>query len=694
MSRPGTRAQAVPSRARWTWRGRRSGAGLVALAWLCGWLSLALVAAGPVRAQDGDTDPPADATSDAAGDTTTTPPPMPPGTAVQLQYEPKAGVKANVQQYTYYGNWLTTATFARGATARQTFDWTWSDFRKQEKTVEERKAGLNYNFGKLLPLVTTVNGSWNWSEDRTTNSAGYANLFKLDNKLVSLNSSAQKFQRFGLMNSLNLSANYTEQASENQNLRNDFSEGTAAGNAQSGWAVTRGVIVIGRVAGTTTSGTRLLGAETSPSSALGDSLGVGVYVNRSLGSGYVQMTRSNFEKKYLEFRRNANGLVDTVGVPEAQKIVNEIETRDALSLDMEYKVDLGPLSGSAKLTHTTDDQDFAINLQGLKQRAADTADVKLSCDAGSDSLSVSWQYGLRWDDQRIKDATSSRGRQYAQERDFQANWDRRIFRATMLGFQYHEGLTQDIAEGRFNENDKDRLQRDFSARIDRAWAPRFTTKMVFSYRQSQDISIRGGSSSNNNVKDSYELTPGYTWQMAPWFTLQQNYRVYIQYTDYLYSYLPTVTRKDDYNKRGDVTTQITVIPNDRLTVTLRHDFNRRFNATKASEDATGAAFYHRDLEQDIAKIDLSLVYKVTPGVTLETTTYRTRDDKTSLGRTTTSTRTDSGQLIVGARVDHIWGTVDKVEVSAMVRKVNAYGPSITATSSDYWEADTWLKWTF
>jgi hypothetical protein len=162
----------------------------------------------------------------------------------------------------------------------------------------------------------------------------------------------------------------------------------------------------------------------------------------------------------------------------------------------------------------------------------------------------------------------------------------------------------------------------------------------------------------------------------------------------VYSYLAAVTRRDDYNKRGDLVTKVTCRPSSRLTVTIRHDWNRRFNATKSTEDAAGRAFYQRDLEQDISKIDLDIVYAAGPGITLEAGTYRTRDEKTSPGRANSTTRTDSGELVVGGRVDRKFGRLQRVQVSAMVKKINAFGPSITASSSDFWEADAWLKWTF
>lgn len=618
-----------------------------------------------------------------------------PGRFLQdLTFTPLAGVRANVRQYTFYSDWTTTARLARSASATQALNWSWEEFRKQEKTVENRKGSLDYNFGKQLPLVTIINGNWNWSEDRTTNTAGFANLYKVDNKSLNLNASQHKVSALGLVNSLRVGGNYTDQASLNQEQRNDFREGTAGANLQSGWQALPGVSVVGRAAGTATGGTRLLAGQSSPSSATGDSLGVGVYVTRGIGTAFVEMTRSNFEKEYLEFRRNANGLIDTVGVPEDQKVVSELETRDALMLKADYKLAYGGLKSEFTGTHLTDDLQLATGVAGLKQRAADEANLKVGFKAGRDSVSVAWKYGLKWDDQRIKAATASRGRQYVQERDLVMKWQRRLFTATRLEMQYHEGLTQDIAEDGFNANDKDRLTRDFSSRIDRAWRDRFRTSMIFSWRQTQDLSIRGTSSSNNNIKDSYELAPGFNWKLARWFELDQSYRLYIQYTDYVYSYLAAVTRRDDYNKRGDLVTKVTCRPSSRLTVTIRHDWNRRFNATKSTEDAAGRAFYQRDLEQDISKIDLDIVYAAGPGITLEAGTYRTRDEKTSPGRANSTTRTDSGELVVGGRVDRKFGRLQRVQVSAMVKKINAFGPSITASSSDFWEADAWLKWTF
>jgi outer membrane receptor for ferrienterochelin and colicin len=210
----------------------------------------------------------------------------------------------------------------------------------------------------------------------------------------------------------------------------------------------------------------------------------------------------------------------------------------------------------------------------------------------------------------------------------------------------------------------------------------------------KDLSIRESRSSNNNTKDSYEIAPGYTWDVAEGLMLTQSYRLYIQYTDYIYSDLESVSRKDDYNKRGILNTRINWDVTDRLELTLKHDYNKRFNATKTGTDASGTSSYFKDQIQSINKIDLGLKFEAARGVILEAASYRSKDVKDTYGVTTRRTTTFSGEVWVGAKVRKKWGRENPLELSAAIRKYNAYGPSVTATSADYWDADVWLKWSF
>jgi hypothetical protein len=384
-----------------------------------------------------------------------------------------------------------------------------------------------------------------------------------------------------------------------------------------------------------------------------------------------------------------------VGLSEEEKVVSEKEINDALRVEIINDFDLGPFTLLSRLSRDTNDLEYAASGVGLKSRQNDLMELGLTFAAGRDSFALGYDWKWRWDDQRFKDATANRGRQNTKDRDFEFLWFHRLFKATRLSARFHQQLVQDIAENVWNENDKDRLQSDFSVKVERNWVARFRASMVFAYSQTQDISIRASRSANNNVRDSYEIAPSYTWDIAPWLALDQSYRLYIQYTDYDFNYLEQVTREDNYNKRGNLATRVTVKPTGRLSVTVRHDYNKRFNATKGSENPQGGFFYSRDLNQRISKIDLGLTFEAAPGATLEGATYRTRDDKTTFSQDTTRESTNySGEIWVGCRVKQKWGRKNPLELSALVRKFNAFGPSVTETSADYWEADVWLKWSF
>ena len=132
----------------------------------------------------------------------------------------------------------------------------------------------------------------------------------------------------------------------------------------------------------------------------------------------------------------------------------------------------------------------------------------------------------------------------------------------------------------------------------------------------------------------------------------------------------------------------------RLELAVRHDYNKRSNATRVLTDATGTIYYHTDQRQTINKIDFGAVFKVAPDVTLEAATFRTRDFKRTFGSSVRESEVFSGEIWIGAKVDHTWGTDNPLQLSALVKKFNAFGPSVTEASSDYWEADVWLKWEF
>ena len=608
---------------------------------------------------------------------------------VSVSNTPKVGAKADVRLYSYSGELISDVMMRSASKFSNTFSWSWEDYRKTDKTVERRSDRISYAAGTLLPVTMNLSASWNWSEDRTVNATGFTNLSARNVKSADLTLTKSKFTTGRLNHVFRVGAGIQDQKAVNQNQRNDFTEGDLSARYQAGTKITEGLSVAARFYGTTGGGNRMLDEQTANSSAVGDSVGIGAYFDQEFSSGKITITRANFDKKYLDFQRNELGTIEDRDV-----VVQELEATDAVSIEFDNTVRWRRLGLKTKLSRDMDTLAYAASGIGSKEKQQDLVDLTATYATGSDSFAVTYKYGWRWEDQRIQGATVNRGRQFTKSRDFDFTWNRTLFRDTDLLVKYGTDLTQDTAENQYNTNDKDRLGENFSVSVKRSWSPTLDVSMVFDYRTNQDLYLRDTRSSNNNVKDSYEVQPAYTWQVAPWLELYQNYQLYIQYTDYIYSDLENVNRDDTYNKRGVLNTRVTLKPSRRLTLIVRHDYNRRSNATRTSTDAAGHDFYQTDVDQTISKIDLDVSFKIARGVTLEGATERSEDTKENPNSLSGGTVNQGGKIWVGCKVDQKFGAKDQVELSALLRKYNAYGPGVTETSADYWEADVWLKWSF
>ena len=75
-------------------------------------------------------------------------------------------------------------------------------------------------------------------------------------------------------------------------------------------------------------------------------------------------------------------------------------------------------------------------------------------------------------------------------------------------------------------------------------------------KQIDDISIRETRSANNNVKRTYEIAPSYRWTISPRLSLNQTFRMYIQYQDYDFIGFEGVNKEDGFNKRGNLNTTV------------------------------------------------------------------------------------------------------------------------------------------
>lgn len=613
---------------------------------------------------------------------------------ISLRNTPSVGIQAGVIQVRTFADLQNIFTFRQGSSLRDRVGYSFESYRRQDKTVERRGSGLAYDSGTQLPVKLTATADWDWSEDITINRGGLRNLDKRDEKRASVSFGRGNMIVAGVKHTLQVAANAISRRAVNQDQRSDLDEGAINGTWRANRDVVQGVTVAARLFAAKRDGESALGRFTNPTSTTSDTLGGSVFYNRSLLRGSFQVYDTVSDRRYLDFRRNANGIIDTLFVPAGEsKVVQELEQKDAVSVAWDNNVQLGRLKAGAFVTHDLATEDYRFSQVGYRERLKDEAKFSLSFPVRRDSLSLRYEYSWSWDDQLIQGGDIKRGRQYIKNRQLSLNWQRRVFSNSRLTGLFVTGLAQETAENQFNQNDRDRVTGDASLKLDTDWT-RLRTSLVFQYRSTEDINLRATKSSNNSFRETYEVAPTYTWPVAKWLSINQAFKVYIQYQDYTFGHLEAINKKDNYNKRGQVTTTLNLDPTSRLHVTTKYDYGSRFNATQTRTDATGNAFYRRDQEQFTSRVDLSFKYNVSPWLALDAATYRARDIMESLGNATTQTVTYSGELVVGAAVSKTWSGDNPVILAGKVQKHQAYGPNVTDTSRDYWDADVSLRWEF
>lgn len=620
---------------------------------------------------------------------------------------PEVGTKTNVTKANYFARLGNTVQVYGGGSIADSYNYSYDSYRRQDRTVETRGANVTYTSGEgqepyqLLPVILRMEASTNWSEDITVNSAGSRNVKRNETRRAGINASRNRLRTGFMLQNITAGWYTNTRSGENLGEANESSDTEINGAIRTGIPIAEGVALATRIYRTKRSGDNALAGIDSKAETTGDTLGVGGYYNTHGWSGKVVFTQSDFDREYLDYRRNANGLVDTSAgsIPEgASKIVEELEEKDAWEIAWENRFYfLRRFSIDTKFSHKYDKQAYNQSKVGTKERNNDAMNVGVGFSVGADSLSFVYEYKWDWDDQTFLDATDSRGRQYTKYRKLTTTWLRPLFANTDLRVVYAGELSQDIAEDEFNQNDRDRLTQNYDIEVTSNLSESFYTQLSGSYLVKDDIAIRETLSANNNVKQTYEVSPLYRWIISPRVELQQSFRMYIQYQDYLYDALESVRKNDTYNKRGVLATKVTYKPTERLEIIVEHDVNKKYNGTLVSEDLAGRESYRRDSNQTINRIDFGLTWEVSEGLKLQTATFRTKDETERYGNndTTTLTTNRSGQLWIGAVVDQSWDLAgEPVTFKGRLKRFLAYGPSVTETSSDYWEADLLLKWTF
>ncbi len=269
----------------------------------------------------------------------------------------------------------------------------------------------------LLPVVLRLEASTNWSEDITVNTAGSRNVKRSETRRAGVTATRNRLATGPLLQNLTAGWYYNNTAGVNLGDESEQTDTETTGAIRTGIPIMDGLSLATRLYGTQRVGDNALAGIDSPTETTGDTLGVGGYYNGLGMTGKVVFSQADFNRSYLDYRRDANGLVDTTNVPEgADKIVDELEAKDAWELSWDNKGTVGRFKYETKLSHKYDKQQYSQSLVGGKERTDDNVSLSVGVPVGRDSLAVTYKYQWTWDDQRFLNATTSRGRQYKKVR--------------------------------------------------------------------------------------------------------------------------------------------------------------------------------------------------------------------------------------------------------------------------------------
>ncbi len=594
-------------------------------------------------------------------------------------------VGATVSDVSLEGKLSNGAQLFGGGTSASSFTIADRRYRQQERDAYRRDFTTAYDrpLGDLLKM--NLNFSNKYDEDITV--FGVDNVTARESEdyrgALAFRGGGELTKGFG--HAFSLSGDVFDHDGVNRETTEKRTD--ASGGVTSLWTFDRGDLSVeGRFGYKRASGNNELRGLEANSNSRQDTLATKVEYEGHRFNFSTDVQRAVYIEDRLDFRRNTNGVIDTVGAE--RPVSNEQERRrgDRINGALSYRV-LPVLNvrgvGSYDLTETR----WTLNEQGLLRRGNDEIDLGLDfryAEAGS--LTVSYTVGNRWDDRRFQGNTSFRGRETRRTEEAKFEMSQRLFSQSDLTLSFGQRLQQNLFEEEGNNRDRDELIDRADARIVSRAIPNLQLNASGSISVTRLVNLASESTSNNKEDRLFSVIGGYRWFATDKITLEQNYRMQIIFIDF-----HTSDSRDRFNKQGQVVSKLGYqLPrNAKLNAEYALDF--RSNGTRQADVTPGQISFRTDLRRFTHRVraDINIPISIFDlAVDSEREFLR---DKNTAGVTTRSE--DSGDIRM-----KLSGTkklfTGKLDVSVNVTRVLAYGPRVRAESERYWIANSTITMKF
>lgn len=592
-------------------------------------------------------------------------------------------VRANVSQVELSGSVEATAAVLGGYSASTTLTQANTSFRQLERDVELRGLDASLRGGRNRWANLNLTLSRNTSNDVNV-VAGRDIVIESDDKRAALLLDGKQYLPGRIKWAL--SGSVLDVQANNRGTNNDRQ--LAEGGATTRWKqqVLPGTTLSARAGGARASGSRQLrGLEVDATTAQ-DTVGTSLEITR--GQPFtinLDLDRIWFDETRLDFRRNSDGVIDTLNAPEGELKVaaeNEKQRSDRLSLRFDSRLlPVVAVGGTYRreFTETT----YTFSQEGTLQSGLDRVDADLDfryADAGSLQAKVSW--GDTWNDRRSRGADRFRGRDNRVTKEASLQLLQKVYRRTDLDIKVSQRLSQSIFGEVANKNDRDQLDERIDATLRSKALPRLVLNLGGTIRRTDIVNTDSERVGNNKEDRLFEVTGSYNLQATDRLSFDQSVKMQIVYNDFHNS-----NDRDQFNKQGQMTAGAALDVADGSEFTADYTLDFRSTGRRFDDGRRRVVAYQTNLRSFDHQLRLALSIPL-PFVTLTLNSQRAflRRENPSVGESS-RTEEDRGEfraVLSGGRkfLD------DRMDFRVDVTRVLAFGPRVREENEDYWIANS------
>ncbi len=332
----------------------------------------------------------------------------------------------------------------------------------------------------------------------------------------------------------------------------------------------------------------------------GDTLGVNLrWHGGEMRRFTVKLTRQALSEERLDYLKDARGV--TLVDPETRlKIVGrEHEVRNVVRADLTAEDRLiRNVRYSLRYGIERRETQYELNQQNFVPEESQTLGGDLWYRyAAAGSLKVSMSFIERGDDRQLQGTTNFRGKHFNNTGSVSITLDQRIFSTSNFRLAYSEDISRQIYEYKLDTGtqDIDVLNQRVETKLTAKPFDALNFTALGSYRSTQNINLDPRQvARNNRIQDNWKVTMDYKLNLTPTVSFGQGYQLSIDYTDYVYSFLPEGSQSDRFYKRTQLKTELLFSFRGGTQFTLNHTIDRTRGGTESVSAAGEQTTYFDD----------------------------------------------------------------------------------------------------